>query len=208
MTSQNVPDRIIIFDQYRNEWIVDKDDKLWTEVLVQYMAGEVPIILPLSYIVENRGWGWWTAFEKQIAWISEAGVSMEAKKEILIGLYETPMDVIGNYLSEFGSFYGYLEAQVGVLLGRYTALEEGYDSGLNVAMAKISEKTTQKEKEGMVLTNNTLLRQTRYQMIEAKVLLETARKHRDAYKVLWETVSRIISIKLGEMNFAAKDRQP
>lgn len=205
-----IPERITISDQYKNQWIVDKDDKLWPEVLEKWKAGERTIVLPLAYITENRGWGWWTAFEKQIAWLSETGIHMENKQEALVGLNEAPMDTLSAYLMEFGSFLGYLEAQVGVLLGRHVALKEGYESGLNVAMSKLGKEagTTIKEKEGHVLATNTLLRQTRYQLIEAEVLLETARKHRDAYKVWWDTCSRLISIRIGEMNFAAKDRQP
>lgn len=211
VTTQTLPERIVILDQYRNQWIVDQDDKIWPKVLELHQAGNDPIVLPLAYITENRSWGWWTAFEKQITWLSEAlDNRLENNQHMLKGLDEAPLEDLARAMQEYGSFLGYLEAQVGVLLGRHIALKEGYESGINVAMWKIGKDAgnTVKEREGAILATNSLLRQTRYQMIEIEVLLETARKHRDAYKIFWDSVSRIISIRLGEMNFAAKDRQP
>lgn len=201
------PEFIIIYDQYGNSWHVDKQDKLWPEVLAQHKAGEVPIRLPLNYITENRGWGWWTAFEKQVEWISNLNLQ-EVNQEQLKGFEEAGVDELTKALQWYGSWLGYLEAQVGVLLGRHVALKEGYESGLNVAMASLESGTakTIKEKEGYVLASNVLLRQARYQLIETEVLLETARKHRDAFKTWWDTLSRIISVRLGEMNFASRDQ--
>lgn len=199
------PKRISIHDELGQEWHVDAEDDLWEDVRKLTNDGSIDAILPLSTIFEKRGWGWWSCFKTQDEWLRGIGVPVPN--------HDTLSDVAGKsaadltpLLQKFGGYVAFLETQVGLLAGRRNALKNAYDAAVLVHTAQIEEKASEKSKEAQVLASSETLKQTKRLYIETDMLYETARGMCEGYVKAYEAVSRVVSVRLAEMELAPRGR--
>lgn len=193
-----LPAKIIVRDEIGQRWEVDKNDELWPDVLKLTDNGAHDAILPLSVIVAKRGWGWWSCFKTQDDWYKSVGVPVPDHHIMDKATGASPAQ-LASMLQEFGGYLAFLEAQIGAIAGRHSALEQAYKAAVLVQTAGIEEKASEKAKEAQVLAESETLRQTKRLLIETSMLYETAKGMCEAYQRGWETVSRIITVQTSEM---------
>jgi hypothetical protein len=155
-----------------------------------------PIVLPLSIIAVRRGWGWWTVFQDSTEWVQNLGVP-EPNLETLPQRDDITTGELSELLQKFGAYLTYLETLMGQITSRRSTLKEGYDVAMMIATSKLqdSSKLTEKTKEATILQVNETLRQTKRLFIEEDAKLCIIKGLRDAYRISWDTVSRMITIK-------------
>ena len=193
-----LPSEIQIHDEIGQRWVVDKNDELWPEVLTLTDNGKRDAILPLSLIVSKRGWGWWSCFKTQDEWYKTIGVPVPDSHVLDKAANASPAQ-LASMLQEFGSYLAFLEAQLGAIAGRRSALDAVYKAAVMVQTANIGGKTSEKAKEAQVLSENETLRQTKRLAIETDMLYETANGMCEAYQRAYDAVSRIVTVQTAEM---------
>lgn len=194
---------VTIYDQFGQAWKVTDTDALYLEAqeAVMQTKGQ-KVYWPLAKIVENRGWGWWSIFkhldeleadlEKQIPNPGKVRL-LDLDKEYLPAELRDLLQHFGSYLSNLHHIEAIIEAQ-----GH--ALREGFKTGLTVAMAQSnSSASTVSGKEAEVLANNELLRDTRKMQIDHEATLILIKGWRQAYEQAFQTVSRLITLAIGEV---------
>lgn len=200
-----LPKRILIHDELGQEWHVDDQDELWEDVRKLTEDGRHDAVLPLSTIFAKRGWGWWSCFKSQDEWLRGIGIPVPDHR-ILEGASGAKAADLTPLLQKFGGYVAFLESQVGLLAGRRNALKSAYDAAVLVHTAEIEEKASEKAKEAQVLAGSETLRQTKRLYIESDMLYETAKGMCEGYVKAYEAVSRIISVRLAEMELAPRGR--
>lgn len=188
-----LPKRIAILDELGQQWTVDDQDDLWQDVLKITQNGTEQATLPLSVILSKRGWGWWSCFKTQDEWVRGIGIPIP-DHNILSDISDSQL---GPMLQRFGGYVAFLEAQLGLLAGRRTALKEAYAAAVAVQTANL-EGGTEKAKEAQVLSESETLRQTKRLFIETDMLYESANGLCKAYTSAWSTISRIVTIRVSE----------
>jgi len=198
-----IPRKISIRDELGQRWEVDDQDELWPEVLKITDNGQIDAILPISVILSKRGWGWWSCFKTQDEWLQNIGVPIPTHK-LLDNAAHCSAAQLTPLLQEYGAYVGFLEAQVGLLLGRRGALKSAYDAAVMVHSAQAETTGTGKDKEGQALLESETLRQTKRLFIETDMLYETAKGMCTGYVKAYEAVSRIISVRIAEMELSPR----
>src|SRR3990172_4331668 len=201
-----LPKKVIIRDEFGGRWEVDEKDDFWEAALTFTNNGKAKATVPLAVITANLGWGWWTVFKNQEDWYKAIGIP-KPEHNLLDGLATAGAAQLSERLQEFGGYVAYLEAQLWALAGKRDALKSAYDAAVAIHTASIEEKASEKAKEAQVLSESETLRQTKRLYIEIDALYSTAKGMCEAYKKAWETVSRIVTIKLGEMETTAGSRR-
>lgn len=188
--------QILIRDEYGQNWKCLEGDPLWEQVKTMHEQGIDPIVLPLSIIAVRRGWGWWTVFQDSTEWVQNLGVP-EPNLETLPQRDDITTGELSELLQKFGAYLTYLETLMGQITSRRSTLKEGYDVAMMIATSKLqdSSKLTEKTKEATILQVNETLRQTKRLFIEEDAKLCIIKGLRDAYRISWDTVSRMITIK-------------
>lgn len=197
------PKRIMIHDELGQEWHVDAEDELWEDVRKLTNDGATDAILPLSTIFAKRGWGWWSCFKTQDEWLRGIGVPLPDHNTLaeVSGKSAADLTVL---LQRFGGYIAFLEAQVGLLAGRRNALESAYKAAVMVHAAELEGKASEKSKEAQVLAESETLKQTKRLYIETDMLYETARGMCEGYVKAYEAVSRVVSVRLAEMELSPR----
>ena len=186
---------IKIFDELGQEWSLDNQDELWSEVMTLTEDGTKDAILPLSVILNKRGWGWWSCFKSQDDWMRGCGIPI-ADHSVLAEVNQPGQ--LGPLLQRFGGYVAFLEAQIGLLAGRRSALKQSYETAMAIHTAEYTSGS-QKAKEAEVLSENETLKQAKRLFIETDMLYETAKGMCAAYTVCHQTVSRLVTIQTSEM---------
>lgn len=194
-------DSIVVYDQYQQAWRVTPDDPLYSEAKAASVNGE-KVFFPLGKIVQGRGWGWWSVFKhlddleedlaKQIPNPGKVRL-IELDREYLPSELRDLLQRFGSYLANLNHIEAMVEAQ-------NHALKEGLKTAMSVAMAK-SESTakTVSGVEADVMASNELLRDTRKMQIDHEATLILIRGWRTAYEQAHQTVSRLITLAIGEV---------
>lgn len=153
-------------------------------------------------VIENQDWGWWTVFKR----LDEFELDLEKLvpnpgKQRLIDLdHEYTPAELRELLQRFGSYLASLHNLEGKIEGQCHALREGFKNGIAIAVANSESKTsTITGKEAEVLASNELFKQTKRMQIDHEATLLVIKGWRQAYEQAWATVSRIISLNLGEV---------
>lgn len=198
MTTPTPDGFIRIWDQFGQFYDIDNKNKLWDEALKRSKAGEKRIDFPMAQITDAMEWGWWSCFNTQQKWLESCGVPFPNHKT-LFGLEDASDYQLRKMLQEFGGHVMWLEANIGVMEGRLSALKSGYAAAVLVASGKSDDKkATGKSKEAEAIAGSETLRQTKRMQIEQETVLETAKGMLEGYKKAWETVSRVITSVVAE----------
>lgn len=193
---------VIVYDEYSQPWKVLEDDILYSEALAaQEKSKNQRIIWPLKKITEYRGWGWWTVFKD----IDEIEIDLEKlmvhpgkERLIEIGKEYNPTE-LRDMLQTFGSNVSTLHVIEGKISGHCHGLREGFKTGMAIAIARLDSKAaTITAKENEILDKQELFRDTKKLQIKNEACLELVQGWRKAYENAWSTVSRIISLEIGE----------
>lgn len=111
----------------------------------------------------------------------------------------TPTE-LSDLLQQFGSYLATLHATEGKIESECHLLKEGYKTGMSVAVAKTeTSATTLAGKEAEVLVGNEGFREIRKMQIENEAILVTIKGWRLAYEAAYASISRIISLAIGEV---------
>lgn len=160
--------------------------------------------------VEIRGWGWWSAYDKQMQWLAEVEAHiLFPSEQYTKGISEAPPSIIASRLEDAGGALTYLHAQQGLLEGRSHALKEVFENGMNAAKGRIpasAKLTSEAAKESWVYANmpdiGEALRETKRRHIEIETCVKSQAGLIRAYTAAWETISRVLTATLGELSLA------
>lgn len=195
-----------IEDQYQQKWKIQEDDPLWEEAKAAVeSADDGKVVWPIQKLSENRGWGWWTVFkslDEFVEYLKRFVPDPSEERLVAIDKEYNPIE-LQDLLQKFGSCLSILYREEGILEAHCVALKESYKAGISVAIAQSESKaTTHIGKESEILAENNTFRNTRKLQIVAESQLELIKGWRHSYEWAWDTISRIISLRLGEASIA------
>lgn len=203
MTVRVIPRYVIIYDEYQQPWIVQEDDELYEEAnkAVEKSSPE-KVYWPLSKIVQNRGWGWWSVFHSMDEFEEELEKEVpnpSKTRQIDINKEYTPTE-LRDLLQHFGSYLSTLHRIEARVEAQAHALKSGFNTAMAVAAARSQSKsTTVSAREAEVLVGNELLKQTRRMQIDQEAMHILIKGWVASYEAAYTAISRIISIELGEV---------
>jgi len=150
---------------------------------------------------EREGWGWWTVFNKIDEFEKELSRLVPNPDHILNTNKEYTPNELRDLLQRFGSYLSTLHNLEGKMEAQSHAVKEGYKAGMSVAVAKSESKATSVSgKENEVLANNEIFKDAKRMQIDYECQLLLLKGWRQAYEQGWATVSRLITITIGEAN--------
>lgn len=113
----------------------------------------------------------------------------------------TPQE-LRDLLQKFGSYLSSIHPIEARIEAECHAIKEGLKTGLSIAVVKEEKNGTIKDREAYVLSINEALKKTRMLQIDNESSLIIVQGWRKAYEAAYTCVSRIITLELGEMQFA------
>ena len=124
----------------------------------------------------------------------------------LASIFDCSNEDLQKMLSIYGGYKAYLETQLSHIEARRSILEASFEEGLAKMFYILSQENGgRKTKEilrGESLTKSPLLKKTKQDLIEVEGLFIRVKGIRDAYRVAFETVSRVVTLRTnakGEM---------
>ena len=108
-----------------------------------------------------------------------------------------------EYLAMFGAYRAYLEAQLSLVEARRGILESSFEEGLNKMYYTLEQKyrsangrkPVKESLRGEALASNPNLGNLRKELIQTDALYIRTLGLRNAYKIMWDTVSRVIALR-------------
>ncbi|MEK6862141.1 MAG: hypothetical protein AABY07_09325 [Nanoarchaeota archaeon] len=108
-----------------------------------------------------------------------------------------------EYLLRFGSYRAYLETYLAGIESKHSILEMCFQEGLNRAFFELNKKyastdgrkPTKEALQGEALTINSVLKKTKQDLIENEGLFLKVKGLRDSYRVLYDSVSRVVALR-------------
>ena len=152
-------------------------------------------------------WGWWSVYDKQREWLDDVLRHIPWPDEKAL----PPIDQMTNVtasklLQEFGGYLAYLNANQGLLIGRSHALKEVFEASMAATKGRLSgDYKTEAAKEQAALNDPDVgeaLREAKRRHIEIEACILSQKGMIAAYERLWETVSRQITLSIGEARLA------
>lgn len=192
---------IRIQDEYGQTWNIFEDDANYQEAKVSIEKGIKT--WPLEKILEGRGWGWWTVFKDIDDYEREIGkiIPDPVKNPLIQTDHEYTPTELSDMLQQLGSYLSILYAHESKVEAHCNALREGFKTGLQVAMARYeTESKTVKGQEAEILSGNELFLQTKRMEIKDESILLVISGWRKAYEQAYATISRIVSLRIGEVS--------
>ena len=122
----------------------------------------------------------------------------------LVDMHKSTNEQLEEYLSLFGGYRAYLDAQLSELESKRGTFESLFEEGLSKALynleleyRKSGEKKPIKEVlHGEALSKSDTLRRTRQDLIEVEAFCARITTLRDSFKVAFDTTSRIVSLRI------------
>lgn len=204
---------VVIHDNYGYPWRVEEDNPLYQQAKTALQnapktvadGAEPPkVYWPLAKLVEGRGWGWWTVFHsmEEVEQELEKIMPHPAKVALIEEREYTPTE-LQDILQMLGGHLALLHSLVGKNIGSVHALKEGYNAAIKVGLVDVeTSETTVTGKEGQLLFGNELLRETKRRQIQSEAVLAMLKGWIDAYDIAWQTVSRVITLRMGEASLS------
>lgn len=157
----------------------------------------------------DAGWGWWTAMDEQKKWLRFLAQHVPFPDGKPLPPIEdmAPLD-LQKKLQEFGGSLMWLNAMYGVIEGKQRVLLETYEVMLAAAKGKFSDPklfSSESSKVSAALSDPDVgpdLRATKRRLIEIEAVYSAHKRMIDAYEHGWNTVSRQMSMTIGEMGLA------
>lgn len=191
-----------IHDEYNQPWRIFEDDALWPEAKkANDDAKGAPVVWLLNKIAAGRGYGWWSTFKK----LDDVELDLErlmpnpGKVRLLDLEVEYSPYELRELLQRFGSYLATLHHMESLIEAQGHALKEGFNNGMKVAMAQTTSKeTTVTGKESEILASNEVFKHTKRMQIDHEATLLLVKGWRQSYEQAWSTVSRLMSLVIGE----------
>lgn len=159
---------------------------------------------------EDSPWGWWSIFAKQEEQ-TRLILSQLPPRDSLEGLADETHGGLTERLGAMGAALGYMHAEQGTMLGRLRALKETYDTAMDAAKARlpradIKPSTSEAAKLQLVMArpDSEPLRDLKRRIVELEACTGTQDGFIRSYTVAWETLSRALTSKTGEMAMEAR----
>lgn len=153
-------------------------------------------------LMPEEDYGWWKTFEKMDATkddLKNMGIPNPAGTRLIDWDKQYSPPELRDMLQRFGSYLSILYGLEGEIEGQCHALKEGYKTGVQVAMVRSeSAAKTIKDREGEVISGNELFLSTKRMEIDNESILKLVQGYRKAYESAYNTISRLITLMLGE----------
>lgn len=157
----------------------------------------------------DAAWGWWTALDEQKKWLRFLAQHVPFPQAPALPSIDemAPID-LQRKLQEFGGHLIWLNAMYGIIEGRQKALLETYDAMMTAAKGKYTDPkiySSEAAKAAAALGDpdtGPALRTTKRRLIEAEAIYSAHKRLIDAYEHGWATISRQMSMTIGEMGLA------
>lgn len=192
---------VTVFDQWQQPWKIFENDPQWNKANEDIQAnGGQPVYWSLSQLVQGRGWGWWTCWKKLDEFEADLERMMPHPGKVrLLDLDReyTPTE-LRDLLQRFGSYLSNLHHLEAMIEAQGHALRESYKVSMGVAIRDL-EAGTLRDREAEVLSGSETFKQTKRMEIEHQSTLTLIKGWRVAYEQAWSTVSRLISLTIGEV---------
>ena len=164
------------------------------------------IILSYPYVAVLKKWNVNTVLngiEEYMIKLRIPEISKPKENEELLDISnysECSNDELEKLLIQYGAFRGYLESQLSFIGSKKGVLEATFEEMLNKAIYLLSQEESEKRRtkevlKGEALDKNSQLKKIRQDLIECEGLYTRINGLTISYKILWETVSRIISLR-------------
>lgn len=204
-------DHVTIYDEYDQPWLIWEDDEIYREAC-EAQADEVnsnpkvngqwpKVTWPIRKLTGGRGWGWWSVFAamEDVEHQLEQLMPNPGKHTLIErGKEYTPQE-LESLLQDFGGYLSLLHVMLGKNAGSAHALKQGYNASIQVGLANQEAKQgSVTAREGELLADNELLKQTKRMQIQSESIMEMLKGWVDAYENAWNTVSRMITVQMGE----------
>ena len=150
---------------------------------------------------EEQGWGWWTVYTRIQDFETELETIVPNPRSyrlLAIG-EEYTIEQLGALLQNYGSYLSTLHSYKGIIKGQTHGLKQSFSEGLKVAMAQLGGGGTNASKEGQVMAENETLGLAKKMQIEQEAVFEVVDGWIDSYQIAWDTISRLITIHMGEV---------
>lgn len=105
-----------------------------------------------------------------------------------------------QYLTIYGGFKAYLEAQLSYYESKHGVLESTYEEALAKMLYTLSQKyekkPTKEVMHGEAIASSPQLKKLRQDLIEAEAMCRRVQGLRDSYRAAYDTVSRIVALRI------------
>lgn len=201
---------ILVYDEYDQRWQIFEDDLLYEKVKSDWdlevaKGNENPkLVYPIKYLTEHRGWGWWTVWAAldQIELSLEQHMPNPSKIALIEEREYTPTE-LQDLLQKLGGHLATLHTLLGKNYATAHSLKEGFKGAIRVGMVDMETKeTTIAGKEAELMAHSELLRQTKRIEIQSEASISLLKGWVDAYETAWQTISRIITLRMGEASLS------
>ena len=211
MKNQLLPNQVYLRDERFNlTWIYDVDPEEWEFIKERGKEDENgDIVLSSPMIASLKKWKLKEVLDQNESQISNMEIpqliiDLKKKEEIVLpDLSVCTNQQLAEFLTVFGGWRAYLEAQLSYVESKKEMLEMAFEEGLSKAMYGIRKRY---EEEGIkrpikeVIRGEAFslypqLRKVRAELIETTGLFIRLSGYRNQYKALYETVSRVVALR-------------
>lgn len=209
ITYKLAPNQVVIKDNdFGITWIFDINDTVELEFLEKQGKRDEYGNIVLSYpsIAALKRWTVEDAMKKAEDYTKELNVPKLSVNIIddepvkLSNLQNMTNSNLEELLSKFGGYRAYLETHVSYLTSKKGVLEATFEEGLAKMVFILSQKYDKRmQKEilhGEAIAINPQLKKIKQDLIETTAQLDQVAGLRDSFKVAFETVSRIVSLRI------------
>jgi len=209
-----LPHQVVIVDDNTGlKWIYDvcpEDLDYLEERGIRDEFGNITLSAPL--VAGLNKWNIKTAMKVVDDYMEDVNVPnfpQPKKQENVTSLEElinSTDEQLQHMLTVYGGYRAYLEAELAYIDSKRGMLESTFEEGLNrmiyVLQSQKDKKATKEFLRGEALATNPQLKKVRQDLIETEAIYARVKGLRDAYKASWETVSRVVAIRLSNRNDA------
>lgn len=117
----------------------------------------------------------------------------------------TPQE-LRDLLQKFGSYLSSLHTIEAKIEAQCHAIKEGLKTGISLSVSQMENKATIKDREANLLASNESLRELKRMQIYYESYLTLVQGWRQAYHSAYSTISRLITLMLGEIQIETSGR--
>lgn len=174
-----------VVDEFGQPWTLGPSDLLYA----QAEAGQAQF--KIADIVEQHGngYGWWTPVRAQTEWLARHDFTNEPVDHERL----SNMDLVTK-IEESSGYLFHLEATLGILRGRLTAINETYEAGVMIRHGERPD-VARVRYESKVIHDDERFRYMRRLIAELKTVIETAEGYRNAYRARYDALSRVVTVR-------------
>ncbi|MBI2020125.1 hypothetical protein HYS94_01775 [Candidatus Daviesbacteria bacterium] len=206
-----LPNQVYVVDKNtKAKWIYDIDPEDFDLIATRGVRDEYGnITLETPYLAALKYWTVEKAMNTADLYVKDLNVpsidiKIKEKPPVdLSQLHNSTNDQLAEYLAFFGGYRAYLETQLSYVEAKKGILESSFEEGLSKMFYTLGDKYKDSKKplkeamHGESMQMNPSLKKIKQTLIETEAIYNRIRGLRDSYKVAWDTVSRVIALRLG-----------